>query len=197
MSTALCPIANHNIDFAGKSFEELTREILGVLNRFQLPDEAFVIDRNLSDEATQVEIQKARNKKWFCWEEGEYYTYAKDKRIEIQGPFDLHLTFYFNKIEFWPGLRYYHWFEMEETWIRDGWRKYFYAMVKALGGDRVIYLADNSHHLESFMYEEIPFEQIEAKLRNKYGEPKQSWAEVAKDFDNAYYIDFFMDISNL
>lgn len=139
------------------------------------------------------EIKTKRH--WTFREENEYYSFAEDKEIEFDEPFGLNLTFDENKITFWdPPYRYWQWFEMDDNVHRDEWRKYMQHVVKLFGGDRVLYAADNAHHLEEYTYYEGTFEEMENALHEKYGKPKPTFQEVADDFDNSYFIDDFKNI---
>lgn len=197
MGTDLYQLGNHKIRFKERDFSELTTEIKTVLDRTVFPNAEFLKRFALrwhSDNPRMIrEIKTKRH--WTFREENEYYSFAEDKEIEFDGPFGLNLTFDENKITFWdPTFRYWQWFEMDDGVHRDEWRKYMQHVVKLFGGDRVLYAADNGHHLEEYTYYEGTFEEMENALRKKYGNPKPTFQEVADDFDNSYFIDDFKNI---
>lgn len=201
MGTDLYQIGNHKINFSKKSFDDLTKEIKIKLDNTIFPNADFLrlfALRWANSEPRRVrQIREIKTKKdWTFREEDEYYNFKEDKTIDFYGPFDLELTFDEQKILFWnPPYRYWYWFEMEDEVHRDEWRKYMLQILKLFGGDRVIYLADNAHHLDEFREFEGTFDEIESALFKKYGKPKETFKEVASDFDNSYFIDIFETIN--
>lgn len=196
MGTDLYQLGNHKIRFKKRHFSELTTEIKTVLDKTVFPNTEFLKQFALSWYRNNPRmIREIKTKRhWTFREENEYYNFAEDKEIEFDGPFGLSLTFDENKITFWdPPYRYWQWFEMDDV-HRDEWRKYMQHIVKLFGGDRVLYAADNGHHLEEYVYYEGTFEEMENALQNKYGKPKTTFKEVADDFDNSYFIDDFTTI---
>jgi len=198
MGTDLYQLGNHKIKFKERHFSELTTEIKTKLDNTVFPNAEFLKRFALrwhSDNPRMIrEIKTKRH--WTFREENEYYSFAEDKEIEFDGPFGLNLTFDENKITFFdPPYRYWQWFEMDDDVHRDEWRKYMKQIVNLFGGDRVLYAADNSHHLEKYTYYEGTFEEMENALREKYGKSKTTFQEVADDFDNSYLIDDFKSIN--
>lgn len=195
MSTSLCPIANHKIEFKNKSFQSLANEIKEKLDRLKLENIAFLKELSLSENSPKPE--KTGRKEagdWSVHPEDEYYKFAEDKYLNFNGPFDLDFEIDAHKIHFFnPGFSYREWLEKDEE-TRNKWRKYYYQVTQLLGGDRVIYLADNSHPLEKYMYLEIPLEKIENKLLQDFGEPKRTFEEVLRNYNAAFYADRFKDI---
>jgi hypothetical protein len=164
VATDLYPIGNHTINFQNRAFLELAMEI-------------------------------KTNYEWTFEQEDEYDKFFDNKCIEFEGPFNLSLSFDTQKILFSnPPYRYWWWFEMEYDLHRDEWRKYMQTIVSAFGGDRVIYLADNSHPLEVYINCEGTFEDIENVLFQNFGESKRTFKEVAEDFENSYLVDKFENI---
>ena len=64
--------------------------------------------------------------------------------------------------------------------------------MTALGGDRVIYCADNNHGLEYFLVIPEPLDHVESLLAEKLGEPANSPEEAFHS--GGYFIDRFADI---
>jgi hypothetical protein len=199
MGTDLYQLGNHKISFKNRQFSEIANEIKITLDRTIFPNADFLKLAALrwanSEPKNESDIQKIKTKTdWTFREEDDYYNFRKDKYIEFEGPFDLELTFNENKITFWnPPYRYSDWFEMNEN-HRDEWRKYMCHIIKLFGGDRVVYLADNTHPLNDFIYCEGTFEEMEESLFKKFGKPKQTFKEVAENLVNSYYIDDFKTI---
>ncbi|MDX1903021.1 MAG: hypothetical protein SFU27_02585 [Thermonemataceae bacterium] len=200
MGTDLYQLGNHKIRFKERHFSELTTEIKLKLDNTVFPNAEFLRLAALrwanSEPRNVRDIREIKTKRhWTYQEESEYYSFAEDKEIEFYGPFNLQLTFDERKIIFWnPPYRYWQWFEMDDDVHRDEWRKYMKHIVNLFGGDRVVYLADNAHHLEEYIYYEGTFEEMENALLSKYGKPKNTFKEVADDFDNSYFIDDFKSI---
>lgn len=201
MGTDLYQLGNHKIKFKNRQFSELTKEIKITLDKTLFPNADFLRLAALrwanSNPKNVRDIREIKTKReWTFRDEDEYFNFREDKNIDFYGPFDLHLTFEEHKITFWnPPYRYWDWFEMEDNVHRDEWRKYMYHVIKLFGGDRVIYLADNGHPLDEFIYHEGTFEEIEKALFKKFGKPKKTFEEVAADFDNSYFIDDFKTIN--
>lgn len=200
MGTSLIPVGNHNIQYKGRNFQDIASEIKEILNHCKFPNSEFLRTfalRWYGEDDTQM-IRKIDDKReWTFFEENEYFTYDKSKQIEFEGPFTLGLSFYESQIVLDnPPYRYWQWFELKDAIARNEWRKYMQCIITALGGDRVIYLADNGTHLEEFMFYDGSFEELEQALFNKLGAPKTTFEAVAADFDNAYFIDNFKTIDN-
>lgn len=200
MGTDLYQLGNHKIRFKERHFSELTTEIKTTLDNTIFPNAEFLRLAALrwanSEPRNIRDIREIKTKRhWTYKEESECYSFAEDKEIDFYGPFHLHLTFDERKIIFWnPPYRYWQWFEMEDDIHRDEWRKYMKHIVNLFGGDRVVYLADNAHHLEEYIYYEGTFEEMEKALLIKYGNSKKTFKEVADDYDNSYFIDDFKSI---
>jgi len=81
---------------------------------------------------------------------------------------------------------------------RNQWRKYIWLTIKALGGNRAVYLADNGHPLENFRYLRMSLDDVEKALKNEFGSPASS-LELAYNNTilgkNLYYIDHFEDFA--
>ena len=97
-----------------------------------------------------------------------------------------------------PPYKYWQWFAMNDKYalLRDEWRKYLYYITTLFGGDRVIYLADNSHPLEEFLDYEGSFETLEKAIQQKLGIPQTSFKAIDNDDDDtSYFIDDFKSIN--
>jgi len=180
MGTSLCPIANHNISFEGRSLEEMIALIKPRLNSIELVNKDFLLDfatnwYEADEFSTDAEWLPQR-------EDPRYYDFdkveARHKTIGFEGPYNLSVSLEPDRISFFgPPYRYRQWFGMqnedgtEATEWRNEWRRYLRQVVSALGGDRVIYVADNAHPLEKYLYSADPVEVIERLLRQEYGPP--------------------------
>jgi len=182
MGTDIMPIANHSIIFKKKSYSKLAKEIRLILDK-----EKLQIDRlyNLSIDKCQDDIDQ---KDWKCYiQDNEVGT---GKTLEFSWNSEEHFDIDKNKITFFsPTYRYWEWFESMEANQLGKVKAYMFFIVKLLGGDRIIYLADNSHPLEEYLYFKGSFEEIEQELLKKYGPPKSSYQEVVANFRSSYYID--------
>ena len=197
MGTDLYQIGNHKISFKNRRFKDLVIEIKTTLDNTVFPNAEFLKLFALKwhcDNPRKIREIKTKQD-WTYLEESEYYNFEKDKEIELYGPFGLELSFYENRITFWnPPYRYWQWFEMKDNVFRDEWRKYMLHIVKLFGGNRVLYVADNGHHLDEFICYEGSFEEMEAKLLKKHGKPKTRFQEIASDIESSYLIDYFKNI---
>ncbi|MEJ6485256.1 hypothetical protein N0Y54_28755 [Nostoc punctiforme UO1] len=183
MGTDVVPIGNHTIKFSDRGFHEIADEIIERL-------------RSVRYNAYSQEIN-------FNYQyEDEYYSFQEDTCIYIIGKDYNDQLFRIEefKVRYCIGFRYHHWCvpsTQEAVEARNRWRMYLGQVERALGGDRVIYLADNAHHLEKFAELEIPFPEIEAELLNTYGLPCVSLEEAYEKgyaqggYQGGYFIDYF------
>lgn len=197
MGTDLYQLGNHKIRFKERQFKELATDIKTTLDNTILPNAEFLKHFALhchSDKPRRIrEINTKRH--WAYSEEDEYYNFKEYQEIKFDGPLGLKLTFGQSVITFWdPPFRYSHWFELKDDVHRDEWRKYMQHIVNLFEGDRVVYLADNSHLLEEYICYDGTFEEMENALLEKFGKPKKTFKEVAEDIDNSYFIDDFNSI---
>ena len=196
MGISLCPIGNHKIEFKDKTYEVLANEIKEKLDGIVFENAAFLKEVALKENSHNPDsISRIMVKnQWTFFPEDEYYNFAEDKFLTFDGPFELHLWMdAYTLMFFSPSSRYWEWLEMTDE-DRFEWRKYYYKVLQALGGDRVIYLADNSHPLDSFNYLEVPLDAVEQKLVEAFGEPKKTLEEVAKNYEKAFFVDRFEDL---
>lgn len=195
MGTSLCPVGNHTIEFKDKTFEALVTEIKEKLDGITFENEAFLKKTALEDAAGYPEIieQIQITKQWIVYES---YNFAEEKVLEFGGPFYFELQFDAYTIQFYDcGYRYWQWLELDPD-TRNQWRKYYYQVIKAFGGDRMIYMADNSHPLEHILYLKIPFEEVEIKLTDTFGAPKKTFEEVNSNYETSFYVDRFEDFED-
>lgn len=201
MGTDLVPIGNHKIRFKERSFKDIAKEITERLNKMTFVNAEYLRVYALYCHSNYVRtVREIKTKKdWTFQEENEYYSFAEEQEINLDGPFNLSIWINEHFINFFqPSDRYRHWVEddyFEYHAYRNEWRKYLYQVVQALGGDKVIYLADNGHILEEFWSLEIPFAEIETALKKKLGEPITTFPVMVKSPCNSYMIDHFKDIN--
>lgn len=200
MGTDLHSLGNHNIQFQDRKYLEIAEEIRKKLDALDLHKSPF-LRHNLLWEAHVYDWEKIKEeiwekKDWVYDEEFELENFDENKTIEFYGPLDLEIDFRENFILLRePSFRYWQWFEPELNQLRDEWRKYLYRILKYFGGDRVVYLADNGHNLENFIFFEGTFEEMEKALGVKLGRPKKTFSQVLDNYDNAYLIDYFDDLN--
>jgi hypothetical protein len=193
MGTSLYISGNHTVKFKEKNFTELVREVGDKLNKI-----AFVNEDFLRNNATGGD----RSARWKAREEDEYYNFSESGKLEFEGPYGLAITIDKSRVEFDdPVRRYYRWFTEEKN-TRDQWRIYLYQVLKCLDGNKVIYLADNGHYLERYLYYafEGSFEEMELLMEKELGKPKKSFDEISDVFDDEdfpFFVDTFSDIYNL
>ncbi len=204
MGTDLITIGNHKINFKGKKFNEVASEIKFKLDNINFTNADFLHQSALSWNRDNYNIlEKIETKKdWTYEEESQLYSSPDNIYLEFYGPHDLELNVEQHFIYFHtPIYRYRQWFELknedgtEAIDTRNKWRKYMHEVLQTFGGDRVIYLADNSHPLDKYMYLDCSFEEIEAALRKDFGEPKKTFKEVTLDYNHSYFIDTFENIN--
>ncbi len=184
------------------NFKELTSELKFKLDNTKLVNESFLhqfaLDWNSDSLATIDEINTRKD--WRFLQEDEHYSFDNEKYLEINGPHDLKISIDEFKLTFWnPPYRYQQWIELKNNYGTDAishrnyWRQYMYQIISLFGGDRVIYLADNGHPLDKYIYRDCPFSEIEANLLNEFGKPADSIKAVAEDYQRRYFIDRFQD----
>jgi hypothetical protein len=199
MGTDLHSLGNHNIQFQNRKYSEIAEEIREKLDAIDLHNSPF-LRHNLLWEAHVYDRKETKEeiwekKDWAYDEEFELEHFDENKTIEFYGPLDLEIDFRENYILLRdPSFRYWQWFEPELKQVRDEWRKYIYRILKHFGGDRVVYLADNGHNLENFIFYEGTFEEMEKALKEKFGKPQESFPGVLDNYDNTYFIDYFNDL---
>jgi len=190
MGTDVDVRGNHSIDFEGRRLVDVAPEIIDRLNS------VVFTEREIS--AVSAWDQKFDQLEFFLDEDNDTANYLKLYGNCIEdGP---HILVDQYQCDFSCGFRYKTWcttpVHVVHDW-RKTWRSYFYKAITALGGDRVIYLADNGHILEAYDYSES-LEKIESHLLETLGPPANTLIEA---YENAYapksgkyYIDHFKDI---
>jgi hypothetical protein len=201
MGTSLSTIANHQISFEGKSLAEIVDIIQPKLNALELDNWDYLLE--FASKWYGHERIYTFNQ-WFpVKEEPQYYDYdtASYKQIDFDGPFKLSISFSEAYIQFWnPPYRYRQWFGLQNAdgtdaaKARNEWRKYMKAVVQSFGGNRAIYLADNSHPLAKYVYSDEPFTVIEEAIRREFGDPAKSFRDVSESDQIMYFIDCFDDL---
>jgi hypothetical protein len=201
MGTALRPIANHQIAFGNRLVSDVAREVEQMLNQLRLPDPAFLYACASDWYANRPDMQVAISRQHWQWLEDSSFDYSRDQLLEFEGPFALTITVSEHQLEFWnPPFRYRQWFCLQ---MQDGsdpavyqrkWREYYQKVVYALGGNRLLYAADNTHPLEKYTALDGDFSAMEKALYEDMGPPKGSFAEICADDSNGYFLDFFPDL---
>jgi hypothetical protein len=193
MGTSLVPIGNHSIEFANHSFQQIANEVLNRLNQMQFDNCSYLMECEPNCFAVNGQWQ------WEVRPEDEYNSLAEDKSIDFLSNNEIVFTLYAHNIHFFlPAIHYQEWliqtdeFGIQSLQYRNEWRKFFHHIIHALGGNRVIYLADNAHYLDGYSYLEFPFPQIEAQLLNDLGHLAPSFEEAYQV--NTYYIDHLDNI---
>ena len=83
---------------------------------------------------------------------------------------------------------------MQNKAERNEWRKYYFTIIKALGGDRAIYLPDNVSDLAAYQDFDCSFEEQEQILLSQYGSPDTTFEQIPERNKYHYMIDHFTDI---
>lgn len=193
MSTSLVPLGNHAIEFENRSFQQIADEVLSRLNGMPFHNCSYLAQSEPNSFAANGQWQ------WEVRPEDEYNNLAEDHCIDFLNNQNIIFSLYSNNIHFFlPAIKYHDWliktdvFGIHGLQYRNEWRKFLYLIIHALGGDRVIYLADNAHYLDGYAYLECPFPQIEEYLLNDLGPSASSFEEAYHA--NTYYIDHFDNI---
>lgn len=165
MGTSLYPIGNHNVNFKKSAFFQIAEEIKARLNGIEFKNKNFL--RSFAQ--NWYGKHYIPDTPWYYYKEDEADYFKDEKRIDFYGPFNLELAFDPYKILFFdPPFRYWNWFESTDAETRRQWRFYLWQMLTAFGGNRVIYLADNAHPLESCLNLTGKLEQTECALKNHF-----------------------------
>lgn len=200
MGVDLYTIGNHNINFKDKTYESLGLEIKEKLDKIVFPNADFLLEDSLKTNRNNPIILDRINKQieWFYEDEKEYFCSRDDFYYCFVGPFDLEFTITHNSMKFHNGIfRYNYWFNGIDPAERNEWRKYFYTMLVALGGNKVIYLPDQIFALANYTEFECSFAEEEQTLIKEIGLPKltfEEMIEVVVEGDDLYMIDYFKDI---
>jgi hypothetical protein len=197
MGTSLIAIGNHKIDFKNRSYRDIACEIIACLNKISFVNKKYL--KNYTSVNIGIPLNCIKDGDWYFPEENEYFSFNEEKKIDIYGAFglDFSVSEFFVKYNA-PSFRYSEWMEMQDidgnpdVLRRNEWRKFFFQVQKAFGGDRVIYLADNCHHLDGFDELDVPFFEIETTLLKQFGSPALSMYDAYKN--NSYFIDKLNDI---
>jgi hypothetical protein len=201
METGLYKLGNHSIEFKGKSYIKLSQEIKTTLDNIVFTNAEFLrlsalhLTKNKKRDVKKIREINTQ-KEWIADDEAAFYNFKSNKSIDFEGPFDLKITFYENKVTFWnPEYSYKQWFEMQDEIHRDEWRKYMFHILSLFGGNSVIYLPVKEHFIQDFLFHKGSFEELKAILISEHGKPKQTFNEVALGINNAYLIDDFTSIN--
>lgn len=180
MGTDVIPIANHSISFEKRSYSDIAQEIISKLdneknNIFRLfRQNEFCIDS----------ITKAEWKYYEFEDQDELYK-KLEFYIDTVDLFDIDK----NMIIFTcQAYRYSDWMSMDDD-QREKHKALMFYLTKLFGGDRIIYLADNSHPLEHFLYDQLTFVEIEKNLMKEFGLPKDTYQEALENYFDSYFVD--------
>lgn len=200
MGVDLYTVGNHSIKTKHRKLENIAKEVYEKLNLIEFPNSNFLRLSRLNSAWSPYSIRTVNTKRDWTYRYKErsrskYYVFS----IDFKGPYGVCLSLTRYRIYiFDPQYRYGQWFT-DEPWENydlevNEWRKYFYMIVTALGGNRVIYLSDSGSHLHKFLGNTGSSEETELSLYEQFGAPKKRFDEVAQDIDNSYFIDYLDDI---
>lgn len=185
MVTNLCIIGNHLIKFNQRTYKQVTSELIAKLNETSL-----LIEKIFSSSTS--EIAKSG---WLATYENDVYAFSRDRIIYLKGPFNLEIWVDEYTITFFnPDCRYNEWFTQFKPSERNLWRRYFHLVEKALGGSKVIYLADNGTNHERLIDLDQPFSAIEKQLEKHMGKPLNHFSGIDCINHTNYMIDNLSDL---
>ena len=125
MGTDLCPIGNNTLVFENKTFEELANEIKTILDGIVFSNAEFLRLYALNDthDVRKLHKLKTEDRTWNYEPEERHYSAPSDPiyYIEFNGPYDLHIDCYPNKIGFDTfGFRFNAWFNTDDIYFKIG-----------------------------------------------------------------------------
>lgn len=203
MGVDLQVIANHDLDFTDKSIDEVIKEIKSRLDAIE----------NWNELISVVYCNDKSKKQNFNWTRIDVYEHIQPEYLAIsfETEHSIMLTFYRKYFIIGCIERYTDWYIQAHNnngnnSYRNNWRKVFYALLTALGGNKVVYIPDNGIALSEFaegIWDNLDMLLSEAK--EKYGNPKQDfdemYREIYKIYENnyendtaPYMIDYFNDL---
>ena len=119
--------------------------------------------------------------------------------VNFDGPFPILPTLYSNIGLISTIYRYDLLYKIHSLDWFESFRNDLYNIVKIIGGTEVIYLADNacdklSIFSEGMAVENVPYEDIKAKMLQEFGQPVKDYSELNYDTLTYQKIDeFFLD----
>ena len=148
MGVDLCVFGNHSVALdRGNIIDK--EKILKKLNSLKLEDSEFLMEKRCiwinTPSENENEERKKQIRSWEIRREDEQYN-----ECSLVGPFGLKIDVAKHYVEIWHFVwRYHHWFEIDSK-ERNWWQLYFCKIVRAFGGDYVLYLPDNAVKLSGY-----------------------------------------------
>lgn len=185
MGTSLILITNSKL--TGKETQKDWDRIVRELEQLQMDTTSYVNAKN--------EIIKEQGNWSFEIEEEEDYPF----NVNFGGPFPILPTLYSNIGLISTIYRYDLLYKIHSLDWFESFRNDLHNIVKIIGGTEVIYLADNacdklSIILEGMVLENVPYEDIKAKMLQEFGQPVKDYSKLNYDKLSYQKIDeFFLD----
>lgn len=185
MATSLLLITNSKL--TGKKTQKDWERIVDELEQLQLDTTSYVNAKN--------EIIKEQGNWSFEIEEEEDYPF----NVNFVGPFSFLPTIYSNIGLIYTIYNYDLLYKIHSLDWFESFRNDLHNIVKIIGGTEVIYLADNacdklSIILEGMVLENVPYEDIKAKMLQEFGQPVKDYSKLNYDKLSYQKIDeFFLD----
>lgn len=185
MATSLLLITNSKL--TGKETQKDWDRIVRELEQLQMDTTSYVNAKN--------EIIKEHGNWGFEIEEEEDFPF----NVNFDGPFPILPTLYSNIGLISTIYRYDLLYNIHSLDWFESFRNDLYNIVKIIGGTEVIYLADNacdklSIFSEGMAVENVPYEDIKAKMLQEFGQPVKDYSELNYDTLTYQKIDeFFLD----
>ena len=183
MGTDVIVKVNHKVAFDNRDASEVAEKLTAKLNTIAFTQDELLLVRNsnsLSDKFV------------FTPPEPDFDA-AKNSYLSFVNPLNLHIDR--SQCEFILAIRYRTWCCAAEEG-RAQWRNIFRKVALAIGGDTVIYLADNAHQLEKYSYIESSEETL-AALNRDFGSPAASPFEAygngSYEMTKCYFIEKLTD----
>jgi hypothetical protein len=116
--------------------------------------------------------------------------------ISIFGSLGLACNVFYNRIEFHNSIQYKNWLHLHRI-IRDEWRKYYYQIIKMLGGDIAIYIP---YYIMEIIWNNVELDKVDILnikdfLIELFGENNKNITKVLDNEYCGYIIDDFSDIN--
>jgi hypothetical protein len=214
MGVDLYVYGNHSIPMAGFSLGVIAKSLEKEMNILTIPNIEYLKNEELKFHLsfppvpanTKDVVNVGKLKSIDNWSVGTYKSnleYDTDDELCFLGPMGFYFIMSSTNIQFWnPLYRYSQWFQgYDPEWKEriTSWRKYYYAIITLLKGNKAIYLADafNNKYMDKFYTPGYAFSKIEQELIDEYGQNSKHLYEYSEDDYPLYYIDDFSDIANL
>ena len=186
MGTSLIVISNHSLDLA--DIEEVANRLLPQIVLLDLP-----IAINYSG------VRESKEWAYSIWIESKY---PQQRRIKFDGPCTLFLCLYKDLVEISTIYGLYVLYENYKLDYFRGFREALFKLVKLLGGNEVIYLADNNNPLAAFhgmTIDGMGYLEVKRHLMEKFGKPVKDFSLLnRKELDygtmNEFFLDTFADL---